>query len=266
MTFHAAPTGVSAVAYGRTWDMRGLREAIFVPGWDEAADWYAGMLTDSSRGYNQLAARVALDLLGDVHGRDVLDLGCGEGHISRLLARAGAKVTGVDPTARLLQLAEQAERQQPLGIRYQRGNAEHLAGLQDQSVDAVCAVLVLHHTDPLEAALTEAYRVLRRGGTLVLIIPHPVLDHPNAGWAGQQRILGQYAEERFWSTATGGQVSAVHHIGWHHRTLSSWLNALADAGFRVQRAAEPLGRDAKRPDHGGAWRDLPRFLAIRCST
>src|SRR5215470_16350152 len=119
-----------------------------MPSWDEAADWYAGMLTDSSRGYNDLAATVALELLGEVHGRDVLDLGCGEGHISRRLARAGANVIAVDPTARLLQLAEEAERRQPLGIRYQQGNAEHLAGLQDQSVDAVCAVLVLHHTDP----------------------------------------------------------------------------------------------------------------------
>ncbi len=230
--------------------------------WDDAADWYAGMLTDPARRHNELAATVALDLLGEVRGRDILDLGCGEGHVSRRLARAGANVIGVDPTARLLQLAEDAERRQPLGIRYRPGSAEHLAGLPDGSVDAVCAVLVLHHTDPLQAALAEAHRVLRRGGTLVAIIPHPVLDHAHAGWEGQRRVLGRYTEEGFWSTATDGPVSAVHNVGWHHRTLSSWINALAGAEFRIEQAAEPLAR----VDPDGRWRDLPRFFAIRCGT
>jgi SAM-dependent methyltransferase len=231
-----------------------------VTAWDEAADWYAGMLTESTTGYNTLAAATALDLLGDVGGRDVLDLGCGEGHVSRRLARAGANVIGVDPTARLIELAEEAEHREPLGIRFAKAGAEHLDCLPDQSVDAICAVLVLHHTDPLETALAEAHRVLRDGGTLSAIIPHPVLDHPDAGWAGPQRVIGRYAEERYWSTAPDGQVSAVHHIGWHHRTLATWLNALAGAGFRIERAAEP---PARRHDQ---WHDLPRFLALRCRT
>ncbi|GAA3283750.1 class I SAM-dependent methyltransferase [Dactylosporangium vinaceum] len=228
-----------------------------VPDWDDAADWYAEMLADPAKGYNELAALVALDLLGDVRDRDVLDLGCGEGHVSRRLARAGAYVFGVDPTARLVKLARQAERADPLGIRYALGRAEQLDGFGNQTFDAVCAVLVLHHADPLDAALSEARRVLRPGGPLVAVLPHPLLDHPGAGWLDGRRAVGRYTQERYWSTSDGGPVQAVHHVGWHHRTLATWFNALAANGFLIERVAEPLG--------WGDWRDLPRFLAVRCS-
>ncbi|HTJ33749.1 MAG TPA: class I SAM-dependent methyltransferase [Dactylosporangium sp.] len=236
-----------------------------MPTWDEAADWYAQMATDPALGYNALAVSVAVSLLGDVRGREVLDLGCGEGQAARRLARAGATVTGIDPTARLIELAEAAEAREPLGIRYSVGRAECLDGLPDASTDAVCAVLVLHHTDPLEAAVAEVRRVLRPGGVLAAVIPHPAFDHPDAGWFEGGRYLGRYAEERHWSTTDGGPVRAVHHIGWHHRTLATWLTALGGAGLRIERAAEPMGRDAGRPDGGGPWRDIPRFLALRCT-
>ncbi|MFI5913107.1 class I SAM-dependent methyltransferase [Dactylosporangium sp. NPDC051541] len=229
-----------------------------MPGWDEAADWYAGMVADPARGFNDLAASTALELLGDVRGRGVLDLGCGEGHVSRRLARAGARVVGVDPTARLVELARGAEAAEPLGIRYELGRAERLDGFGDGTFAAVCAVLVLHHTDPLDAALGEVRRVLRAGGALVAVVPHPVLDHPGAGWVDGRRVVGRYTDERFWSTSTGGPVKAVHNIGWHHRTLATWINALAGCGFRIERLVEPLGR--------GDWRGLPRFLAVRCSS
>ncbi|MEU7870529.1 class I SAM-dependent methyltransferase [Dactylosporangium sp. NPDC049140] len=228
-----------------------------MPDWNEAADWYASMLDDPARPFNDLAATVALDLLGPVAGRTVLDLGCGEGHVSRRLARAGATVIGVDPTARLLELA--AEHTTPPGIRYLHAAAEDLSGLTTASVDAVCAVLVLHHTDPLPTALREAHRVLRPGGTLAAVIPHPAFDHAGAAWAEGRRVVGAYADERHWSTPTRmpGRVEAVHNIGWHHRTVSTWLNALAEAGFTLERAVEPLGQ--------GAWERLPRFLAFRAT-
>ena len=59
-----------------------------------------------------------LRLLGDLRDRDVLDAGCGEGHNTRLLARAGARMTGVDISERMIALAVDEERRAPLGIRY----------------------------------------------------------------------------------------------------------------------------------------------------
>src|ERR1700704_1470292 len=57
-----------------------------------------------------------LALIGDLHGRKVLDAGCGDGYNTRMLAR----MTGVDLSARMIELAQDEERRAPLGIRYAR--------------------------------------------------------------------------------------------------------------------------------------------------
>ena len=236
-----------------------------MPNWDESADWYAGMVAGSA--FNDLAGDVVLELLGPVAGRDVLDLGCGEGHVARRLAAAGARVTAVDPTARLIELAAGYGGQQsspdrsptgPTGsISYRQLAAERLDGLADDSADAVAAVLVLHHTDPLADALAEVRRVLRPGGVLAAVIPHPAFDHPGASWQDGHRVVGRYRDEAYWSTASGGPAASVHDIGWPHRTLATWLNALATSGLALDRVVEPPSPP------GGRWAGLPHFLAWR---
>src|SRR5258708_11557652 len=84
--------------------------------WDEAAEWWAGHLKEDKNRRLQVFP-VVLRLLGEVPGVRVLDAGCGEGSFARLLADAGANVTGVD-FSRLLDAALEEERRQPRGIHY----------------------------------------------------------------------------------------------------------------------------------------------------
>jgi 2-polyprenyl-3-methyl-5-hydroxy-6-metoxy-1,4-benzoquinol methylase len=232
--------------------------------WDEAADWYLAMVGDPGRGFNHLATDTALDLLGDRAGRDVLDIGCGEGSIARRLARAGARVTAAEPTTALLEAAAAIERDAPLGVRYVSDRAEDLASVSTDSIDAVMAVLVLHHIEDFAQALSEISRVLRRHGSMVAVIPHPWSDHPGATWIagpdGVHRMIGCYNEERHWHV---DGVESVRSIGWYHRTIATWFTAVADAGFVIDEVREPLGADDRRSDGGGSWTRTPRFLAWR---
>jgi|SRR5690349_19852407 len=238
-----------------------------MPTWDEAAEWYLGMVNDPARGFNDLAGDTALELLGPVTGRNVLDVGCGEGHIARRLARAGAQVEATEPVATLLRAARAAEDRAPLGIRYYPDRAEHLRSIATASMAAACAVLVLHHVEDPAAALAETYRVLQEDGVLVAVIPHPWTDHPSAGWvpgsAQPRRMIGAYGREGYWSSkASVEELASVHDIGWYHRTLGTWMTSLPAAGFRLTELREPTGEQSARPDGGGPWSQLPRFLSF----
>jgi 2-polyprenyl-3-methyl-5-hydroxy-6-metoxy-1,4-benzoquinol methylase len=84
-----------------------------------------------------------LDLLGDVSGKQVLDLGCGEGRFCRLLAQRGASLTGVDLSSRMIELAREAEAKEPLGVSYHEADAADLSFLRNSSYDVVLAYLSL---------------------------------------------------------------------------------------------------------------------------
>lgn len=237
-------------------------------GWDEAAGWYLSMVDDAETGFNDLADRTVLGLVGEVAGLDALDIGCGEGRGARALARAGARVTGVEPTAALLAAARDREAQDGLGVRYLAAGAEDLGTLDDASFDLAVAVLVLHHVDRLDDALREAARVLRPGGRLAVVVPHPWTDHPGARFVAVdgelRRAPGAYGVEGRWHEELddGATISTVRHVGWHHRTLATWVRSLAAAGFAVTDLVEPTGAEPARADGGGPWRSTPRFLSL----
>lgn len=110
-----------------------------------------------------------MDLLGDLRGRTVLDLACGEGVYARQFKRGGASaVTGVDISEGMVALAEAEERKDPIGCRYVQADAA--AFTPDEPVDVVTAIYLLNYArtrDELDRQFSACYRALRSGGRLV---------------------------------------------------------------------------------------------------
>lgn len=102
-------------------------------------------------------------------GLAVLDLGCGAGHAAFALAEGGAQVTAYDLAPEMLAVVEaEAGRRGLGGIRTRQGPAERLP-FQDASFDLVVSRLSAHHWSDVPAAVSEAARVLRPHGGLVVI-------------------------------------------------------------------------------------------------
>jgi 2-polyprenyl-3-methyl-5-hydroxy-6-metoxy-1,4-benzoquinol methylase len=111
----------------------------------------------------------AFHLLGDLRGKTVLDLGCGQGqNIAPLLAR-GARVLGIDISPDLIVIAEKRLRDAGLEAAVCVGSA-YETGLPDESIDVIFCMAVIHHLD-IRLARNEMWRILRPGGVVILREP-----------------------------------------------------------------------------------------------
>jgi SAM-dependent methyltransferase len=185
----------------------------------------------------------ALDeLLPEVEGLHVLDAGCGEGYLSRKLARQGAHVTAVDYAQGMLALAR--ERTEPtLDIRYLHGSCETLDGLVDGAFDLVVSNMVLMDLGDHRAALRSFYRVLAAGGLLVFSISHPCFTAPSMGWVRDEegRKL-HWKVDRYFDEGPFEQPwppGASEGLILFHRTLSNYLRTLLRTGFELLDVIEP---------------------------
>jgi ubiquinone/menaquinone biosynthesis C-methylase UbiE len=203
-----------------------------------------------------------LGVLGPVGGQEVLDLACGNGYIARRLAREGARVTGVDASAPIIERARAREAREPLGIAYHVADASRLEMLADGAFDVVVCNMALMDIADAAGALREAGRVLRPGGRLVASLSHPCFDVPNASaWLVEQmnytstvwRKVGRY-RELFEGWCPWRRPDGEVQTPAYHRPLSWYFRALRAAGFVITALEEPEPADEMLADSPqGAW-------------
>jgi SAM-dependent methyltransferase len=229
--------------------------------WETHAKWWIDGFTDGvdPEYEEQILPLAARELAG---ARRVLDVGCGDGQVSRLAARLGADVIGVDPTWNCVRVA--GER----GTTVARAGAAALP-FADESFDAVVACLVFEHIREVDAAIAEVARVLQPGGRFCFFLNHPLLQTPNSGWIDDQFLdppeqywrIGPYLVE----DETIEEVEKGVFIPFIHRPLSRYVNALSTNGLLLEWMEEPAPPDgfiAKAEEYEDAS-TIPRLLYLR---
>jgi ubiquinone/menaquinone biosynthesis C-methylase UbiE len=221
-----------------------------------------------------------LAMLPEVATLSGLDIGCGEGHNTRLLAGRGATMTAVDISPKFIDLAREQEQAEPLGIVYRVASAVELP-FPGEAFHFAVAFMSLMDIPDLGCVLREAFRVVKAGGFLQFSITHPCTDTPVRGWlrdeVGRKVALqcGGYfdqvegrVDEWLFSAAPpeATQGLAKFRTPKFFRTLTTWLNALLDAGFVLERFAEPYADDAavRRFPRLEGTRLAPYWLIVRC--
>ena len=231
--------------------------------YDRIANWYDERVRAGwgDSGGQQQALSALSALMGDIGGKEVCDLACGQGAIARRLAQAGASVVGTDISDRLLQIAKREEEAEPLGIAYVRDDAQRLAKLSDHSFDGVVCTWSLLDIEDLTACLKAVARILRPAGWFVFVITHPCFQAPGGRWVDANRLVGNYFEEGLWRSDNPEGVRGK--VGAYHRTLSTYVNGLVEAGLMIERLIEPQGAGCSG-DSTPDTSKVPAFLAVRC--
>ncbi len=194
-------------------------------------------------------------------GRLTLDIGCGEGRLSRDLKALGHTMVGVDASPTMIENARAADP----SIDVHLADAASLP-LADSVADLVVAFMSLHDMDDMPGAIGEAGRVLEPGGRLCLAIVHPL--NSAGAFTGEDPdspfvISGSYLDTFRYVEEIERDGLAVTFTS-DHRPLEAYIEALAAAGFVVERLREhAVPDDAIQRRRQKRWQRLPLFLHIR---
>jgi SAM-dependent methyltransferase len=180
------------------------------------------------------AARAVLDAAALAAGERVIDVGCGTGNAALLAARDGAIATGVDPAARLLEVAGRAADEEGLRVIFELGDASALPAA-DASADAVVSVFGVIFAPDRRAAAAELARVTAPGGRIVLSAWRP------EGAVGDMARASREAVSRALELPPGPPPFA-----WHEPDQLSEL--FAPLGFEVTVSEARLSFTADSPE------------------
>ena len=186
-------------------------------------------------------------------GRRTLDIGCGEGRLSRDLAALGHKVVGVDSSPKVIAAARELSPE----LEFVAADAAELP-LENESADLAVAFMSLMDIDDMAGAVREAARVLEPGGRFLAAVVHPINSaHETDREHPEDRLIltENYFDRRRYrdEIERDGLRMSFESVHW---TLEDYFDAILGAGLHVQAL-----REIPDPTHP-RWSRYPLFLHL----
>ncbi len=216
-----------------------------------------------------LETPVILEMLPDLHGKRLLDIGCGMGQHAKQYSKLGAEsVLGIDISEKMLSYAR--EHNGASNITYQLLAMEDIDRIQD-TFDVVTSSLVFDYIEDFDNLLTKIYGLMKPVSEFVFSTSHPMATAYDGTYS---RFTRSADGKRLYANINNYFVEGRREIKWvvedhelYHRTVSSIINALIRAGFRIDECRESLAPEKLRRDipsmfDGNIHR--PDFIFFRC--
>lgn len=202
-----------------------------------------------------------LEALGDVTGQRVLDLGCGDAALGRMLLGAGCRsYHGIDASERMVERATET-------LRGTSGTASvgtiEAFTAPPNSVDLVISRVALHYVEDVGSVFRACHACLTATGRLVFSIVHPVITSHDARAAGEMR--SSWMVDEYFVRGPRVQDFLGGQVIWFHRTTEDYVSELRRAGFRLSGLSECEPRRERFGDDDGEFQRrqrIPLFLLL----
>jgi 2-polyprenyl-3-methyl-5-hydroxy-6-metoxy-1,4-benzoquinol methylase len=210
--------------------------------YDDNAEFWVRIIRENRDRYRTALTNPAvISAVGPADGLSVLDAGCGEGYMSRLLAENGAKVTGIDSSAELIKAARSHEQSATLPVSYDVGSVDALP-YGPEEFDVVVGNHVMNDLEDASGAIREFSRVLRHNGRLIILMLHPCFYNKHAERQDPENnlITDTYFQARpvTQNFEVDGLRSPTANTAWL-RPLEFYTGALQESGFAITSLTEP---------------------------
>lgn len=212
---------------------------------------------------------IILSMLPDVHGKSILDIGCGMGQHAKGYSDMGAKsVLGIDISEKMLAFAKEhfcAE-----NITYRKMALEDISNLEEQ-YDLVTSSLAFDYAENFDKLMGDVFQLMKNGSHFVFSMSHPMAT----AWDGScDRYTRTATGERLYANVPNYMVEGKRSVKWvvedyelYHRTFSTIVNAIIRAGFQIERCEESRISDEMRkqyPAQFGGTLHRSDFIFFRC--
>jgi SAM-dependent methyltransferase len=234
--------------------------------WDAVADLrFEQIESGADVSYRKILIPAMRQLLAEVSGDSILDVGCGTGHLTSLLADSVRHIDAVDPSAKSIAIAR--ARHPAPNITYHHADIESFAtGSPDGVYDIAVASMTLMCLPDLRAALAGIARLLSPGGCLVATIPHPSHWADYAGYSRKPSYDPRKALEPgirvTWPYRISTDRREGPHVVHYLHSLESYSSALEAGGMHFEKIREPFPSPEIEKLYPAPW-DFPRYLAFQ---
>lgn len=221
--------------------MKEMKQDSSTIAWNAMGDeWFELAQTGEAR--NCFIMPNMLKFMGDVTGKRILDLGCGEGGYSRELTKRGAQLVSVDCSKRAIEIASSLAEKEGLSIEHFVRNSNDLFDIEPEQFDIVLCSMMLMDCEDFEGTLREA-----PNGGLFASVLHPCFDGNHDIGIGRQGeeierqvVVKNYFEPKEWEAPLWkGTVPVI----WRHRTMEEYVKAFIKAGLMIFDLNEPRATD-----------------------
>jgi SAM-dependent methyltransferase len=226
-------------------------------------EMYLSKRSDPASLNETLEKPVLIELIGDIHGLRVLDLGCGDARFGlEFLENGLSEYVGVEGSRNMVGLAQETLSDSDAVV--------HLSKIEDwafpkQEFDLVISRLALHYIENLQGIFRKVYNSLVPSGRFIFSIEHPVITSSDR--AQRERRREEWIVDNYFVTGARQTRAMGTEVIKYHRTLEEYFMDLRSEGFQVDDIRESRPQPAMFIDEEAYERciRIPRFLFFSAS-